>query len=436
MVKITYPICLYHDMKNRTAILLLFLANTVSGISQGICMIAIPWYFTATLGWQSSFGVFFGVLTVVSTGWSIYAGTLIDKYNRKTIQIVYSLLGLILMSLAALAGHYESIPLWVVSAIVFAFTVLLYNIHYMNIYSIAQEIAPIEYHNKLISYLEVQGQTTTILGGAAAAILLEGTKNGTLNIFGFQIQSAWSLHSWTLYEIYALDAFTYFLAILILCAIRFQPIKVRSEETESAWIRFQTGWNFLKDKPALIIIGWLSPAVFVCVLLISFYLMPSYISFVLNASSHVFASSELYFALGALLAGFLARYFLLQFHEVTRILVLFALALVVFGLFIFNRHLGLFYLANILFGFSNASIRFNRISYLWKLVPNQLMGRVSAVLNISSYLLRAIWGFIFSLPFFTGREGMLWVMWVLFFFILFSGIIIYRYSTEIKSLEN
>lgn len=423
-------------MKNRNAIFLLFLANTVSGISQGICMIAIPWYFTATLGWQSSFGIFFGVLTIISTIWSIYAGTLIDKYNRKTIQIVYSVLGLIIMSLAALAGQIDAIPLWVVSAIAFAFTALLYNIHYMNIYSIAQEISPPEYYNKVISYLEVQGQATTILGGAAAAILLEGSNNGNLVIFGFEIQSVISFRPWTLYEIYALDAFTYFIAILILIAIRFQPVKERAEEAESAWKRFQTGWSFLKDKPALIIVIWLSQAVFVCVLLISFYLMPSYISLVLNASSHVFASSELYFALGALAAGFLARHFLLKFHEVTRILVLFALALVVFGIFIFNRHLGVFYLANILFGFSNASIRFNRVSYLWKLVPNHLMGRVSSVLNISSYVLRAIWGFIFSIPFFTGRDGMIWVMWALFFFILISGIIIYKYANDIKSLEN
>lgn len=423
-------------MKNRNAILLLFLANTVSGISQGICMIAIPWYFTATLGWQSSFGIFFGVLTIISTIWSIYAGTLIDKYNRKTIQIVYSVLGLIIMSLAALAGQFESIPLWVVSAIAFAFTALLYNIHYMNIYSIAQEISPPEYYNKVISYLEVQGQATTILGGAAAAILLEGSNNGNLTIFGFEIQSVYSFRPWSLYELYGLDAFTYLISILILISIRIQPVKVRTEETESAWRRFQIGWSFLKDKPALIIVIWLSQAVFVCVLLISFYLMPSYISLVLNASSHVFASSELYFALGALAAGFLARHFLLKFHEVTRILVLFALALLVFGIFIFNKHLGIFYLANILFGFSNASIRYNRVSYLWKLVPNQLMGRVSSVLNISSYVLRAVWGFIFSIPFFTGRDGMIWVMWALFFFILVSGIIIYKYSNQIKSLEN
>jgi MFS transporter, DHA3 family, macrolide efflux protein len=172
------------------------------------------------------------------------------------------------------------------------------------------------------------------------------------------------------------------------------------------------------------------------VLLISFFLMPTYISQVLHAQSHVFASSELYFAVGALAAGFFARYFLTNQHEVTRILVLFTITLIIFLIFIFNKTLGLFYVANILFGFANASIRFNRVSYFWKLIPNQLMGRVSSVLNVSSYALRALWGFIFSLPLFTRQGGIILVMWVLFFFILISGIVIFKYSKEIKSLEN
>lgn len=399
-------------------------------------MIAIPWYFTATLGWQSSFGIFYGILTLISTVWSLYAGTLIDRYNRLKIQILYSILGFILMGLAAMAGHAQSIPLWIVSGIAFAFTALLYNIHYMNIYSIAQEITPTEYHNKVISYLEVQGQATTILGGAAAAILMEGSRHGHLSFFGFHIPTAWTFEAWSLYKLFGLDALTYFLSIFVLWKIKFNPKPKPHIESENTWERLKTGWFFIKDKPALIVIGWLSPAVFVCVLLISFFLMPSYISNVLKASSSVFASSELYFALGALAAGFLARKFLIQCHEVTRILLLFLIALIVFLIFIYNRQLGLFYLANILFGFSNAAIRFNRVSYLWKLVPTHLMGRVSSVLNISAYLFRAIWGFIFSISLFSGYHGLILVMWILFIYIFLCGVVIYYYKDDIKSLEN
>ena len=32
-------------MKNKQAITLLFLANIISGLAQGISMVAIPWYF-------------------------------------------------------------------------------------------------------------------------------------------------------------------------------------------------------------------------------------------------------------------------------------------------------------------------------------------------------------------------------------------------------
>lgn len=423
-------------MQNKQAITLLFLANTISGISQGICMIAIPWYFTAVLGYQSSFGVFYGVLTLISTVWSIYAGVLIDRYNRKKIIISYSVLGLILMSLASIFSYQNIAPLWLISGIVFAFTVLLYNIHYMNIYSFAQEITPPNYYNKVISYLEVQGQFTTILGGALAAILLDGSANGVITIFGFDWIIGRTIEKWSLAKIFALDALTYVLAISILFMIKYSPIQTKKREVELAWERFRAGWNFLKTKPALLIVSWTSSAVFVCVLLISFFLMPSYVSLVLNATSSVFASSELYFALGALLAGFTARYFYVSKHEVTRILLLFGMAMLVFLIFIFNRNLTIFYIANILFGFSNAAIRFNRVSYFWRIVPNQLMGRVSSVANVASYLLRSLWGFVFALPLFEGTSGIENVMLVLFCFILLSGVIIFYYSSVLKSEES
>lgn len=398
-------------------------------------MIAIPWYFTAVLGYQSLFGILYGVLAILSTIWSIYAGMLTDRYNRKKILITYSIIGGLLMSFAAASQLVSMIPLWLVSAVVFSFTALLFNIHYTNIYSFAQEITPQEEYNKVISQLEVQGQFTTILGGVLAAVLMEGTVNHSISILGLNLSFPFQLAPWSLYQIFGLDALTYFIAVLILGAIRYQPGYRQDTDKESAWQRIQVGWNYLWSKPFLLIFSWASTAVFVSVLLISFFLMPSYISLVLSEKSHVFAFSELFFALGALLAGFFARFFLSRWHEVNRILFLFGIALIVFLVFIFNTKLTWFYLANIFFGFSNAAIRYNRVSFLWKIIPNYLMGRVSAVISTSSYVLRAFWGFIFSLPLFTGKSGMIYVMMTLLFFILISGIFILYHSSGVKQLK-
>lgn len=420
---------------NHRAILLLLISNSISGISQGISMIAIPWYFTATLRYQSEFGVFYGLLTIVSVFWSLYAGSLIDRYNRKNILIYQSIVGLIVLSIASVVISQNIYPLWMIAGIIFIFTVLIYNIHYMNIYSFAQEITPFNQYNKVVSYIEIQGQATTILGGAIAAILLEGSQNGVMTIFGLQFNLGFDIAKWDLGKIFALDAVTYFIAIIILLQIKFKAISERKIDRESTWKRVKTGWDFIKDKPALLIFGWLSSSVFVAVMLISYFLMPTYVSLFLKESSQVFASSELYFALGAMLAGYSARYFLQSKHEVVRILYLFILGAIVFIVFSFNNQLWLFYVVNILFGFANAAIRFNRITFFWKIIPNHLMGRVSSVINLASYVLRSLWGFIFACPIFIGEKGIQYVMLTILGFIILSGLVIFINRKQILNLE-
>ena len=422
-------------MQNHRAITKLLVANSISGLSQGISMIAIPWHFSVSMGLHREFGIFYGFITLVSCFWSVYAGVLIDRYDRKKILVVQSIFGFLVMLGNALLGFFTDIPLWLSAGIVFSITAFIYNLHYANIYSFAQEITPNEYYNKIISLIEIQGQATTIIGGALAAILMAGTSEGYLNLFGFKVYLGIEIQKLTLYEIFLLNAVTYLLAYIIFRTIRYVPMVQRIIEMESVWSRIKIGWNFLKYRRPLIAFGWLSLAVFVCVLLISFFLMPSYVSLFLNEESHVFATSELYFAIGAMTSGIVARYLWTKVHEVNRTLLYFGIASIVLLTFILNKTLFIFYLANILFGFSNASIRFCRVSYLWKVVPNQIIGRVSSVLNLSSYVMRSVFGFLFSLSFYQGPEGIRYVMTTLLLFVGISGIVILIYRKSLLALE-
>ena len=74
-------------MKNFQAIVLLFLANTISGVAQGISMIAIPWHFSQN-GDMTRFGVVYGISSLISLFWVPYSGTLVDRFNRKHIFLV------------------------------------------------------------------------------------------------------------------------------------------------------------------------------------------------------------------------------------------------------------------------------------------------------------------------------------------------------------
>ena len=69
---------------NRKAIVLLFIANAISGIAQGISMIAIPWYF-AQKDMLGYFGLVYLITNICSLFWVPASGTIVDKFDRKTV---------------------------------------------------------------------------------------------------------------------------------------------------------------------------------------------------------------------------------------------------------------------------------------------------------------------------------------------------------------
>ena len=104
--------------------------------------------------------------------WGLYAGALIDRYSRKNIFIITNLVcGSLIGSIAFYGFIYSSLPNFLVF-FVFAVTIFNYNIHYPTLYAFGQEITEKEKYGKLNSYIEVQGQATSVLAGAFAALLL------------------------------------------------------------------------------------------------------------------------------------------------------------------------------------------------------------------------------------------------------------------------
>ena len=140
---------------------------------------------------------------------------------------------------------------------------------------------------------------------AGAALLLEGTVNGRLNVFGFMIQMPFDVEAWTIYEIFSIDAGTYLLAFIFISLIRFVPVVKRSGEIGSFTSRLKTGLRYLASHKYVAIFGVASYCVFVVILLEGFFVGPLYVSKQLMEGGDVYAASEMYYATGAVLAGFL-----------------------------------------------------------------------------------------------------------------------------------
>ena len=140
-------------MKNKKAIILLFAANTISGVSQGISLIAIPWFIINQLGMPGFYGLLFLVVTILSLFWGPYAGTLIDRYDRKKVMLGIQSVGLVcVLGIASLGWYLQNTTLWMAAAIM-VITKLIYNIHYPNLYAFAQEIAEKKQYGRISSAL-------------------------------------------------------------------------------------------------------------------------------------------------------------------------------------------------------------------------------------------------------------------------------------------
>lgn len=389
---------------NRKALHLLFIANSISGVAQGISMIAIPWYFTSILDKASLFSTSYVFINLAMIFWSLYAGTLIDKYNRKTLSLAVSVFGAcILLAAAAMGFITGDLPALVV-ILVFGSTFLIYNVHYPNLYAFAQEITPPDQYGRVTSQIEIVGQLTSMMAGAFAAMLLAGSKDGIVNVLGFSIPLGFQFHAWQLHEVFLLDGTTYVLSFFIIFFIRYQPFTGRLHESGNVFERLKTGFTFLKKHPVLFTFGNAALAIFLTVIVSSYVMNPAYVVNHLKGDAGVYGASEMYFAIGAVFAGLLIRRMFRKWPEVSAILLMTTVTAVIYFLSIINRSFFIFYFFNLIYGLCNAGTRIMRITFMFHYVPNHVIGRAGSVFSTINIILRMIFSAFFALAFFTGEN--------------------------------
>lgn len=379
-------------MKNRLAYQLLFTANTVSGLAQGITMLAIPWYFSKVLNQPELFGWMYALTTMVMLFWGLYAGTLIDRYSRKWVFMGINVFGGLLLGAVGLYGYiYGDVGTWGAMA-VFSGTILIYNIHYPALYAFGQEITERKYYGRFTSMTEVIGQSTSILSGAAGALLLSGLS-----------PDGWipEIEPWPLHKIFIADACTYLLSIGLIAAIRYTPMSERKREEGNVWKRIGSGLQFLRQHPLVFLFGNASYAIFIVLLITVQQLLPLYTDQHLQAGAGSYALAEFFYSLGAMLAGLgIVRLFRkrgLPFG----VLVMMALAVLTYLLAAFTQNTAFYFVLSVLLGLSNAGARVLRTTWIFQQVPNQTIGRVSSVFQSLNIVYRAILSAVFAIPFFN-----------------------------------
>lgn len=424
-------------MKNKKAIYLLFLANIISGMAQGISMLAIPWYF-AEVSRTDFFWNFYLIITLLTLFWGIYAGTLVDRYSRKKLFIIINCICGLLIGSIALIGANTSLEInysdiLVVS--VFAITIFNYNVHYPNLYAFGQEITEPKYYGKLNSYIEVQGQVTSVLAGAFAAILLTGTENQILQIGGISFFLPFDIPKWSIYEIFLLDATTYLFVILIFSFIKYTPISKDKKHTEGILYRLKGGFLYLKDQPIIFAFGVASYMLFAFTIVEIHVLLPEYVEEFLLGDGNVFASAEIYYSFGAIFSGLLILRLFKNIKTVFSVIILMSIASLSYYFLVFVDFLWYFFLANFLIGITNAGVRILRTTYIFTHVPNNLIGRTNSVFGTLNIVVRMLLIGVFSFYFFQISDNIRYGFLVGLCLMLTSICVLFFWSKRVVDSE-
>ena len=387
-------------------------------------MLSVPWYF-ARQGISSDFNLIYGIITGATVLWGLTAGTIVDRFNRKNVFLINNAVeGAILLSAAAYGLTTGDVPTPLI-ILVFATTVFGFYLHYPNLYAFAHEITTAGEYTKVTSAIEIVGQSTNVLAGAGAALLLEGIDiTRTWNLGGQSIRIDWQVEAWSIQEIFLMDGITYGLSIALIALIRYVPAHPDTIDRGAFVQRLRSGFSYLRRNPTTFLFGVFSHSIFVVMLVKLNALMPLYITNHLRAGGNVFGAMEVLYGVGALTAGALVGALFRNFTTVRAIILLLLLATAALVLSALTRSVGVFLCVGLMIGFANAGARVLRLSFLFRHVPNQVIGRVNSIFGIINVMNRTTFILILSFPFFGVGSHILWGYGLMALFTLASAAVL------------
>ncbi len=390
-------------MQNLRALFLLFAANTISGFAQGITMLAIPWYLVRDMGGDDGKFLLNGmvaIITLLSLFWGIYAGTLVDKYNRKNIfQVMNGIDALVLLAVAAFGFSTGTMPFYLI-ALVYCGTIFTYNVHYPNLYAFVQELFEPQYYSKVNSAIEIQGQTTNFLGMMTAGFLLSGSPDYAWWPKGL------TFVPWELTEIFLLDGLTYILGLGFITLIPYVPKPGKQIDTGPVWDRITTGFQYLWENRPLLIFGTVSHFLFFSLIVLVQVAMPIYISDHLMGEAFVLANFKGLYAVGAIIAGILGfSVWIRRSNSIKQIIFLLTISGIIYFVMASTRSVPLTLFVALLLGICNAGTRIFRITYIVRIVPNHVIGRVNSFFVVVNVFMRFVFISLLTIPFFSSEAN-------------------------------
>jgi len=387
-------------------IILLLISIMSSSLAQGISIIAIPWYFTDTLQQSSRFAFGYSLITFIGLFWGLYAGFMIDNFNRKKILLYINILSSLIFCFITISLKMHYNPSSIIILLGFGSCSLYYIIFFPNFYAIIQELTKKTDYVKVNSLVELFLQFINIFGAATCAFLLADS-NDFFNYFNI---NSVRLPKWEIENIFLLNSILFLITFILITFIKYSPKKKPNyhHSISQIFMEIKTGVQFLIDKKTILIYGICSQIVFAFLIVELFALLPLFVKNCLNESIITFSLADLTYSIGALLAGFFTTIALKKINKIWLTILLIIVTIIGFILMITFWNLNIFFTSSFIIGVTNASIRITRMSYLFEKIPNNLIGRTNTVFNSINTIIRVFLILIVSLNWFSESTNVIY----------------------------
>ncbi|MFD0587425.1 MFS transporter [Paenibacillus sp. GCM10027627] len=343
-----------------------FAADIISGFGVGMSTIGANWYLMDQTDSITSVGLMLSLNVIAGFLISAFAGTLIDKWNRKSIILWANVLRA--LALFLILGGF----LWTGFRIEYLYAFAAINGMGWALYmsasrSLVQELLT---EKELIhgnSLIEISLQVGMFMAGALSGILYK--------FVGFEI-------------ILLLNALAFIVSSFFLTRIRYTPIEAVNEG-EPYLVTFKNGIRYLAERPFLFLLGVVSIIPLVTTMVFN-VVLPGYVSDSVKGDSVVFGLADMFYGIGGLISGFIAAPIAKKLSANGTVVLFFLVSVLNLVAVAFNSTILLLYFGSVLIGLTNSSLRIVMTTTLMESVSKAYMGRATSVWMAISLLLQTV----------------------------------------------
>ncbi|ANE46375.1 transporter [Paenibacillus swuensis] len=343
-----------------------FIADIVSGFGVGMSTIGANWYLMDRTGSITSVGLMLSLNVISGFLVSAFAGTFVDRWNRKSILLwanVVRAIALLLIALAFLVTGFHLEYLYAFAAV----NGMGWALYMTASRSLVQELLP---EKDLIhgnSLIEISLQVGMFTAGGLSGILYK--------FIGFE-------------AILLLNTAAFIVSSLFLRRIEYTAMP-NDNAGESYVKSFRDGFHYLAERPSLFVLGIVSIIPLVTTMVFN-VVLPGYVSTAVKGDSIVFGLSDMCYGIGGLLSGFLAAPLARKLSQHGTILIIFLVSVLNLAAIAFNTTVFLLYIGCVLIGLTNSSLRILMTTTLMESVSKSYMGRATSVWMGISLLLQTV----------------------------------------------